>query len=45
MTSGWKDSQGTVSFKLHAPLLVRTPVNSFEFQPFGSISQAANLTR
>ncbi len=30
--------------KPHAPLLVRTPANSFEFQPCGRTSQVVNLT-
>ena len=31
--------------KPHAPLVVRVPVNSFEFQPCGRTPQAACLTR
>ena len=31
--------------KPHAPLLVRVPVNSFEFHPCGHTPQAAHLTR
>ncbi len=31
--------------KPHAPLLVRAPVNSFEFQPCGRSPQVENLTR
>ncbi len=31
--------------KQHAPLVVRLPVNSFEFQPCGRTPQAAHLTR
>jgi hypothetical protein len=31
--------------KPHAPLLVRAPANSFEFQPCGRTTQAAHLTR
>ncbi len=31
--------------KPHAPLLVRVPVNSFEFQPCGRSPQADHLTR
>jgi len=43
--SGWKDYKGIIAFKLHVPLLVRIPVNSFEFQPFGYSTQAADFTR
>ncbi len=32
-------------FKSHAPPLVRTPVNSFEFQPCDRTPQADCLTR
>ena len=31
--------------KRHAPLLVRVPVNSFEFQPCGRTTQAGYLSR
>ena len=31
--------------KQHAPLLVRVPVNSFEFQPCGRTTQAGYLSR
>ena len=31
--------------KPHAPLLVRAPVNSFEFQPCGRIPQVEDLMR
>ncbi len=31
--------------KPHAPLLVRAPVNSFEFQPYGRTPQAEYLMR
>ena len=46
-----KGCQGLVRFfalrriKQHAPLLVRVPVNSFEFQPCGRTPQAEHLMR
>lgn len=32
-------------FSAHTPLLVRTPVNSFEFEPYDRSSPAEYLTR
>ena len=38
-------SNASYRIKPHAPLVVRVPVNSFEFQPCGRTPQAACLTR
>ena len=51
VSRGCDDRQGLVRFcalrriKPHAPLLVRAPVNSFEFQPCGRTPQAGYLVR
>ena len=51
ISSAFHQCQALVRFfallriKRHAPLLVRVPVNSFEFQPCGRTPQAVDLFR
>lgn len=42
---GRKDYKSRFAFEPQTPLLVRTPVNSLEFQPSDCSPQAANFTR